>query len=103
VSERWTILSPISIPSAGAAAAGPVSLDRPIAGVRVGLEIDYAWQCYVTIIDEWERLLEADGARPVTLWVERSRDEPGRDPSEIRADIDEWSKLVDCGVVGLGN
>jgi hypothetical protein len=55
------------------------------------------------LIDEWERLLRADGAEPVTLWVERGRDEPERDPNEVRAQVGEWSKLIDCGLVGLGN
>jgi len=103
--ETWTILSPVSRPPAPerAEGAGPFRLDRSIAGVRVGLEVDYAWICYVTLIDEWEKLLRADGAEPITLWVERGRDEPERDPNEVRAQVGEWSKLIDCGLVGLGN
>jgi hypothetical protein len=104
--EQWTILSPVARPperARGADGAEPHLLGRPIAGVRVGLEVDYAWLCYFTIIDEWEKLLEADGAQPRTLWVERSRTEPARDPNEVKAEVEDWAKLVDCGVVGLGN
>jgi hypothetical protein len=105
VAEKWTILSPVARPPVHKAAegVGPFTLDRPIAGVRVGLEVDYAWICYSTVIDEWEKLLAAAGAIPKTLWVERTRAEPARDPTEVKAEVDEWSKLIDCGVVGLGN
>jgi hypothetical protein len=103
--ERWTILSPVAKPPVieTSPEGGPFKLGRSISGLKVGLEIDYAWICYVTLIDEWERLLKADGAEPLTLWVERRRDDPERDPNEVRAEVDEWSKLIDCGVVGLGN
>ena len=106
MAEQWTILSPVARPPAPAPAADgaqPHSLGRSVAGVRVGLEVDYAWLCYFTIIDEWEKLLRADGAEPRTLWVERSRTEPARDPNEVKAEVEEWAKLVECGVVGLGN
>jgi hypothetical protein len=101
----WTILSPVARPPVIEAEpdGGPYALGRSIAGVKVGLEVDYAWLCYMTLIDEWEQLLRADGAEPLTLWVERSRDAPERDPNEVRAQVEEWSKLIDCGVVGLGN
>ena len=106
MSERWTILSPVSRPPATESAAeipdGPV-IGRSMSGVRVGLQVDYAWLCYYTVIDEWEKLLCADGAVPNTLWVERNRNEPRRDPTEVKAEVEEWAKLVECGVVGLGN
>ena len=103
--QKWAILSPVARPPVHEAAEGPgrFTLDRPIAGVRVGLEVDYAWVSYPTLIDEWEKLLSADGAIPKTLWVERTRAEPARDPTEVKAEVEEWSKLIDCGVVGLGN
>jgi len=104
--EKWVILSPVAAPperSLAAVEESPRRLDRSIKGVRVGLEVDYAWISYHTVIQEWESLLRADGAEPRTLWVERSRTEPRRDPTEVEAAVDEWSKLVECGVVGLGN
>ena len=103
----WTILSPVALPAPAVPSevqAGPFSLGRPIRGVHVGLRVDYAWICYLTVIDEWERLLRADGAEPHTLWVEKSRTAVDkRDEAELRADIDEWSRLVECGLAGLGN
>jgi hypothetical protein len=102
LSETWTILSPVAPPPKRSGDPSP-RLDRPVRGVRIGLEVDYAWLSYYTVIDEWERLLRADGAEPCTLWVERSRNEPRRDPTMVEAEIEEWAKLVDCGVVGLGN
>jgi hypothetical protein len=103
----WTILSPVAIPPPAVPSEikpGPFALGRPIAGVHVGLRVDFAWLCYMTVIDEWERLLTADGAVPHTLWVERSRQSVvKRDDAELRADIEEWSRLIDCGLAGLGN
>jgi hypothetical protein len=106
LAEKWVILSPVATPpeqSPAQAELGPRRLGRPIKGVRVGLEVDYAWISYHAVIQEWETLLRADGAEPRTLWVERSRTEPRRDATEVEAAVDEWSKLVECGVVGLGN
>jgi hypothetical protein len=102
--DTWTVLSPVAErPRAEPQEPAP-TLDRPVRGVRVGLEVDYAWISYISVIDEWERLLRADGAEPHTLWVERSRDEAAkRAEAELRADLEEWSRLIDCGVVGLGN
>ena len=103
----WTILSPVARPAPEPASElhpGPFGLGRPIDGVHVGLRVDYAWISMVTLVDEWERLLRADGAVPHTLWVETSRNSVDkRDEAELRADIDEWSRLVDCGLAGLGN
>ena len=98
----WTILSPVSpAPEEEVTSSkGPFKLGRSVRGVRVGLEIDYTWVCYPTVIDEWERLLRADGAEPTTLWVS---DGAPRNPNEVRADVEAWSQLIDCGVVGLGN
>jgi len=105
VGEKWTILSPVARPPVREAAegAGSFKLGRSLAGVRVGLEVDYAWVSYPTVIDEWEKLLTADGAVPRTLWVERNRSDAPREPNEVKAEVEEWSKLIDCGVVGLGN
>ena len=71
-----------------------------LAGRVVGLRLDQAWRSYMVIVEEWEKLLRADGADPLVLWTgERIGDEG----TETRADLDEWSRRIDCGVVGLGN
>ena len=103
MAEKWTFLSPVA-PRPKGEAGEALQLGRPIAGVRVGLEVDYAWNCYAIIVDEWEQMLRDDGAIPHTLWLERSRDEAVKKTREqIEAEVDEWAKLIDCGLAGLGN
>jgi hypothetical protein len=76
------------------------ALARPVRGVRVGLRLDAAWRSYEVVLGEWRRLLAADGAEPLVLVTgERA----GAGAARTRADLDEWSRLVECGVVGLGN
>ena len=101
----WTVVSPVSPRPKVVSTVEKLSVGKPIEGLRVGLEIDYAWISYYTVIDEWETLLKADGAEAHTLWVERSRDDTKTDRTEaaLRSDIEEWSRLIDCGLVGLGN
>jgi hypothetical protein len=104
VSASWTILSPLAPRPTIESPSDRLTLNRSIAGLTVGLEVDYAWISYITVIDEWERLLAADGAEPRTLWIERSREDTmTRTEAELHADIDDWSQLIACGVVGLGN
>ena len=76
------------------------SVDGPIAGKTVGLRLDTAWRSYIAIIEEWEKLLVADGAIPNIYWV---GERVGAEGEKTRADLDEWSRLIDIGVVGLGN
>lgn len=90
--EKWTILSPVAPPPV-IIQQGPFRLDRPLDGVTVGLQIDFPWTSFPTVIDEWSVLLRADGAEPVTLWTDDAT------PPEA----EEWARLIDCGVVGLGN
>jgi hypothetical protein len=75
-------------------------LGRDLAGVAVGLRLDHAWRSYMVVIEEWERLLRADGAIPSVLWTGERVGEAG---DQTRADLDEWGRLIECGVVGLGN
>ena len=47
--------------------------------------------------------LERDGAVPRQLWVENSRNEKvKKSPEQVRNDIDEWSRLVECGDLATG-
>ena len=97
MADTITILDPRVIPPRDAETA-TWTFDGPIAGKTVGLRLDQAWRSYIAIVDEWEAMLEADGATPVLLWVgERVGDEG----EKTRADLDEWSRLIDIGVVGL--
>ena len=97
--ETITILDPRVVPPREPETT-TYSVDGPIAGKVVGLRLDTAWRSYIAIVDEWEQMLAADGADPLVLWVgERVGDEG----LKTRADLDEWSRLIDIGVVGLGN
>ena len=98
-SSRIVILDPTAPP--GLDESSPTfDLGRSLSGVRVGLRLDRSWRSYETVLDLWTRQLEADGAIPHVLVVgERVGDEGER----TRTDLDEWSRLIDIGVVGLGN
>ena len=76
------------------------SVDGPIAGKVVGLRLDHAWRSYIAIVDVWEQLLIADGAVPKFFWP---GERVGAEGEKTRTDLEEWSRLVDIGVVGLGN
>jgi hypothetical protein len=82
------------------ASSDTFSLDGPLLGKAVGLRLDRSWRSYEVVLDVWTRLLREAGAIPrVLVTGERVGDEG----EQTRADLEEWSKLVDCGVVGLGN
>ena len=76
------------------------AVDGPIAGKVVGLRLDTAWRSYIAVVDEWEQMLVADGAIPKVLWA---GERVGPEAEVTRADLEEWSRLIDIGVVGLGN
>jgi hypothetical protein len=76
------------------------SLGASLAGKVVGLRLDQSWRSYEIVLDVWKRLLVAEGAIPrVLVTGERVGDEGER----TRSDLAEWSRLIDVGVVGLGN
>ena len=87
-------------PERGGATSPTWSLDRPVDGVVVGLRTDHSWRSYFAVIDVWEKMLRHDGADVRVLWA---GDRVGPQGERTRADVDEWSRLVECGVVGLGN
>jgi hypothetical protein len=76
------------------------SLDRSLRGVVVGLRTDRSWRSYFSVIEVWEDMLRRDGAVVRVLWA---GDRVGPQGEQTRADVEEWSRLVECGVVGLGN
>ena len=99
MADTITILDPRVIPPRDPETA-TYDVDGPIAGKTVGLRLDHAWRSYIAIVDEWESMLEADGAIPKLLWV---GERVGAEGEKTRADLEEWSRLIDIGVVGLGN
>jgi hypothetical protein len=76
------------------------SLDRPVAAVTVGLRVDHSWRSYFAVVEVWEEMLRRDDATVRVLWA---GDRVGPQGERTRADVEEWSRLVECGVVGLGN
>jgi hypothetical protein len=74
-------------------------LDRPIAGLKVGLRHEGSWRSWMLIVDEWERFLRRDGAEPVQLKAGGRVGDEGAETAEAVAD---WAAAVDCGVSGLG-
>jgi hypothetical protein len=99
MSDTITILDPRVIPPRDPETA-TYDVGGPIAGKTVGLRLDQAWRSYIAIVDVWEDLLVADGAIPKLLWV---GERVGSEGEKTRADLEEWSRLIDIGVVGLGN
>jgi len=75
-------------------------LGRSVAGATVGLRLDRSWRSYFTVVDVWTELLERDGATVRVLWT---GDRAGPEAEQTRDDVEEWSRLVEIGVVGLGN
>ena len=97
--DTITILDPRVIPPRDPETA-TYDVGGPIAGKIVGLRLDQAWRSYIAIVDVWEQMLIADGATPKLLWV---GERVGSEGEKTRADLEEWSRLIDIGVVGLGN
>jgi len=87
-------------PDADERGSATFDLARPVRGARIGLRLDPAWRSYYTVVDEWTRLLEADGA---AVHVLVAGERVGPTAVQARADIDEWARLIEVGVIGLGN
>jgi hypothetical protein len=74
--------------------------NRGLSGTAVGLRLDHSWRSYYTVVEVWTALLERDGATVHVLWT---GDRAGPEADQTRDDVEEWSRLVEIGVVGLGN
>jgi hypothetical protein len=74
-------------------------LDRPLAGVRVGIRHDSAWRSWQYIARLWADWLRRDGAIPVVL---QTGERTGPEGEKTRADLDAWHGEIDCAVSGLG-
>lgn len=96
--RRLRIRLPTARP-APAKGAPAFTLDRPIAGLKVGLRHEGSWRSWMLIVEEWQKLLARDGATPVVVQTgERTAAEGER----TRALVKEWAESVDCGISGLG-
>ncbi len=89
---------PTAVP-AGDESAPTFRLDRPLAGLHVGLRTDRAWRSWQLISTLWDEWLRRDGA--TTLAVETGA-QMGAHGAHDRKRIDELASVVDCAIVGLG-
>ena len=86
-------------PPAGDVSAPTYRLDRPLAGLTIGLRTDRAWRSWQSISSIWDGYLRRDGAQ--TLSVETGA-QVGRPASSDRKQISELAGQVDAAIVGLG-
>ena len=75
-------------------------MPQPTLGAKTSLTVPLGARSYEIVVDEWQKRLAADGAEPLVL-VTGERAGPLAD--RTRTDLDEWSRLIECGVIGLGN
>jgi hypothetical protein len=97
-SETILVRRPTAVP-AGAERAPAYTLDRPLAGVRVGLRTDRAWRSWQLISTLWAEFLRRDGATTESVETGAQMGEIG---AHDRKHIDELASTVDCAIVGLG-
>lgn len=96
--RRLRIRRPTARPPSDTGAPAFV-LNRPIAGLKVGLRHEGSWRSWMLIVEEWQGFLRRDGATPVVVQTgERTAAEGER----TRALVAEWAASVDCGISGLG-
>jgi hypothetical protein len=94
----WEIRVPTAPPKVDAGAP-TYTIDKPLAGLKVGLRHEGSWRSWMTIVAEWEQFLTRDGAQPVVL---KAGGRVGVDGLQTRADVEAWAKEIDCGISGLG-
>src|SRR5215475_10379420 len=84
---------------AGEVRAPVFRLDRPIAGVRVGIRTDKAWRSWRLIAQVWDEYLRRDGA---TTSLVETGGMVGQTGANDRKHIEDLANTVECAIVGLG-
>ncbi len=84
---------------AGEVRAPTFELQRPIAGVRVGIRTDGAWRSWRLIAGVWDEYLRRDGA---TTTLVETGGMVGETGAIDRKHIEELAGVVECAIVGLG-
>jgi hypothetical protein len=97
-SDTILVRRPTAAP-AGDVSAPTFRLDRPLAGLTIGLRTDRAWRSWQLIASVWDEYLRRDGA--TTISVETGA-QIGQPASSDRKEINELAEHVDAAIVGLG-
>ena len=98
MAETMLVRRPTATP-AGETRAPIVDLDRPIAGVHVGIRTDGAWRSWRLIAEVWDEYLRRDGA---TTSLVETGGMVGETGANDRKHIEELANTVECAIVGLG-
>ena len=96
--RRIRILDPTAAAPAADADPGPAL--GALTGKVIGLRYDRTWRSWLWVLDEWEPLLRAAGARTVR-WEAGNR--IGGGAAETFAALSVFEADVDAALVGLGN
>jgi hypothetical protein len=86
-------------PPAGEVSAPTYRLDRPLAGLTIGIRTDRAWRSWQHIASVWEQFLQRDGASTIAVETGAQIGDPA---SSDRKHVDELAAGVDAAIVGLG-
>jgi hypothetical protein len=97
-SETVWVRKPTAAP-AGEVSAPSFLLDRPVAGLTIGIRADRAWRSWQLISEMWAENLRRDGAETIAVETGAQMGRPG---SDDRKQIEELAGVTDCAVVGLG-
>jgi hypothetical protein len=81
------------------AGAPAFTLERPLAGTKVGLRHEGAWRSWMLISAIWADRLEAEGATSMVL---ETGERVGHEGEQTRGRIAGWAADVDCAISGLG-
>ncbi len=84
---------------AGEVSAPAFRLDRPIAGLTIGIRADRAWRSWQLVSGIWDDYLRRDGAETIAVETGAQMGRPG---SDDRKQIEELANVTDCAIVGLG-
>src|SRR5882724_542364 len=84
---------------AGEVSALSFLLDRPIAGLTIGIRADRAWRSWQMVSEIWSDYLRRDGAETIAVETGAQMGRPGADD---RKQIGELANVTDCAIVGLG-
>jgi len=86
-------------PPAGEVSAPTYRVDRPLAGLTIGIRTDRAWRSWQHIAGVWEQFLQRDGATTIAVETGAQIGDPA---SSDRKHVDELAAGVDAAIVGLG-